>query len=55
MVPDLRQSPVPLLDSSFLPGEEDWAVVEALHGANDGFDPDEDRYSGLGLAAGDFD
>jgi hypothetical protein len=44
---------VPLLDASFLPAEEDWAVLESLQ-AN-GLDDDEDRFAGLGLAAGDFD
>ena len=45
---------VPLLDASFLPAEEDWAVLEALH-ADFGFDDDDDRFAGIGLAAGDFD
>ncbi|HSV16878.1 MAG TPA: hypothetical protein VLR71_00610 [Casimicrobiaceae bacterium] len=47
-------SSVPLLDASFLPAEEDWAVLEALH-ANDFVDDDEDRFAGFGLSAGDFD
>ena len=46
---------VPLLDASFLPAEEDWALLEALNANGDGFDPDEDRLAGLGLAAGDVD
>ena len=46
---------VPLLDASFLPAEEDWAVLEALYANDAGFDDDEDRFAGLGLAAGDFD
>ena len=50
----IATSSVPLLDASFLPAEEDWAVLEALH-ANDLDDDDEDRFAGLGLAAGDFD
>ena len=40
-------SSVPLLDASFLPAEEDWAVLEALH-ANDFADDDEDRFAGFG-------
>ena len=50
----IATSSVPLLDATFLPAEEDWAVLEALH-ANDLADDDEDRFAGLGLAAGDFD
>jgi hypothetical protein len=46
---------VPLLDASFLPAEEDWAVLEALHASADGLDPDEDRFADLGLSAGDFE
>ena len=46
---------VPLLDASYLPAEEDWALLEALNANGDRFDPDEDRLAGLGLAAGDFD
>ena len=45
---------VPLLDASFLPAEEEWEVIEALH-ANDGAFDDDDRLAGFGLAAGDFD
>jgi hypothetical protein len=46
---------VPLLDASYLPAEEDWALLESLNAGGNGFDPDEDRLAGLGLAAGDFD
>ncbi|HEY1327655.1 MAG TPA: hypothetical protein VGI14_12000 [Casimicrobiaceae bacterium] len=46
---------VPLLDASYLPTEEDWALLEALNATGDGFDPDEDRFAGLGVSAGDFD
>ena len=48
-------SAVPLLDASFLPAEEDWAVLEALHTNDGGLDADEDRYADLGLSAGDFE
>lgn len=51
----ITASRVPLLDASYLPAEEDWALLEALHANGDGFDPDEDRLAGLGVAAGDFD
>ena len=55
-MPPLATSPaVPLLDASFLPAEEDWAVLEALHTNADGLDPDEDRFADLGLSAGDFE
>jgi len=50
----LPAASVPLLDASFLPAEEDWAVLESLH-ADFGLDDDEDRFAGLGLSAGDFD
>jgi hypothetical protein len=46
---------VPLLDASCLPAEDDWELLEALNANGNGFDPDEDRLAGLGLAAGDFD
>jgi hypothetical protein len=46
---------VPLLDASFLPAEEEWEVIEALHGGDSGFDADDDRLAGFGVAAGDFD
>ena len=45
---------VPLLDASYLPGDEDWAVLESIQAAGFG-DDDDDRYAGLGVAAGDFD
>jgi hypothetical protein len=45
---------VPLLDASFLPAEEEWEVIEALHASESGFD-DDDRLAGFGLSAGDFD
>jgi len=45
---------VPLLDASFLPAEEDWALLESIQGTGIGED-DEDRFSGLGVPAGDFD
>ena len=45
---------VPLLDASFLPAEEDWAVLESIQAAGFG-DDDEDRFAGLGVSAGDFD
>jgi hypothetical protein len=51
----IATSSVPLLDASFLPAEEDWAVLEALHANDFGFDDDEDRFAGLGVSAGDFD
>ena len=47
-------SSIPLLDASFLPAEEDWAVVESLHANDIGFD-DDDPLAGLGVAAADFD
>jgi len=50
----IASTSVPLLDASFLPAEEDWAVLEALHANESGFDDDDDRFAGLGLAAGDF-
>ena len=45
---------MPLLDASFLPAEEEWEVIEALHASDGGFD-DDDRLAGFGLSAGDFD
>jgi hypothetical protein len=48
-------SSIPLLDASFLPAEEDWAVLESLHANDIGFDDDDDRLAGLGVVAGDFD
>lgn len=47
--------PVPLLDATNLPAEEDWEMLEALNAGGHGFDPDEDRFAGLGFSAGDFD
>ena len=56
LAPPLGSSPaVPLLDASFLPAEEDWALLESLHANADGLDPDEDRFAELGLSAGDFE
>jgi hypothetical protein len=55
IAPPLAEPAVPLLDASFLPAEEDWAVLEALHSHADGLDPDEDRFADLGLSAGDFE
>jgi hypothetical protein len=55
MLPEMHQPSIPLLDASSLPAEEDWAVLEALGSAGDSFDPDEDRYAGFGVSAGDFD
>ena len=52
--PALPAATVPLLDASFLPAEEDWAVLESLHANDFGFD-DDDRFAGFGVAAGDFD
>jgi len=46
---------VPLLDASFLPAEEEWEVIEALHGNGGRFDADEDSLAEFGLSAGDFD
>lgn len=48
-------STAPLLDASYLPAEEDWALLEALNAGGDRFDPDEDRLAGLGLSPGEFD
>ena len=48
-------SSVPLLDASFLPAEEDWAVLEAFCPGGSGFDPDDDRFAEFGVSAGDFD
>jgi hypothetical protein len=47
-------STVPLLDASFLPAEEDWAVLEALN-LNAGTFDDDDRFADFGVPAGDFD
>ena len=55
LVSPLSTPPVPLLDASSLPAEEDWAVLEALQTGGDGLDPDEDRFADLGLSAGDFE
>ena len=46
---------VPLLDASFLPAEEEWEVLEALHARNGGFDADDDHLAGFGVSAGDYD
>jgi hypothetical protein len=54
-LPEPRLPSIPLLDASSLPAEEDWAVLEALQSTGDSFDPDEDRYAGFGVTAGDFD
>jgi hypothetical protein len=51
----LHAQSVPLLDASFLPAEEEWEVLEALHAGADGLDFDEDRFAGVGFSAGDFD
>lgn len=55
LVSPLAQPVVPLLDASFLPAEEDWAVLGALETNDDGLDPVEDRFADLGLSAGDFE
>lgn len=46
---------VPLLDATFLPAEEDWAVLESLNLNGNGFDHDDDRFADFGVSAGDFD
>jgi hypothetical protein len=46
---------VPLLDATFLPAEEDWAVLEGFLPNGAGFDPDDDRFADFGVSAGDFD
>jgi hypothetical protein len=51
----LQTPAVPLLDASFLPADEEWEVLEALHASGDGLDPVEDRFADLGLSAGDFE
>ncbi|MGH8802571.1 MAG: hypothetical protein ACREX6_09820 [Casimicrobiaceae bacterium] len=55
ILPGARQPSIPVLDASYLPVEEDWAVLEALHGSNDNFDPDDDRYAVFGVITGHFD
>lgn len=39
----------PLLESSDLPGAEDWSVIESLH-FNDSQDLDDDRFATLAVA-----
>ena len=46
---------VPLLDATFLPAEEDWAVLEAFCPNDGALDVDEDRFADFGVSAGDFD
>jgi hypothetical protein len=46
---------VPLLDATFLPAEEDWAVLEAFTPRAGGFEIDDDRFAEFGVSAGDFD
>ena len=53
--PSIIAPSVPLLDASFLPAEDEWEVIAALHAGEAGFDGDEDRLSDFGLSAGDFD
>jgi hypothetical protein len=49
-------SPVPLLDASSLPAEEDWHVVESFRIDPDaGADPVDDSYAGVGIPALAFD
>ena len=46
---------IPLLDASSLPSDDDWALLEAIsnaHGARSSdFEPDSDRFGGIGLRA----
>jgi len=49
---------IPVLDAGDLPGEDDWAVIEALgvdHDAAIDHDVQYDRYGSLMLAPGAFD
>jgi len=46
---------IPLLDATFLPAEEDWAVLEAFCPNAGGLDADDDRFAEFGVSAGDFD
>ena len=41
----------PLLESSDLPGAEDWSVLESLH-CDDSFELDDDRFATISVAAG---
>jgi hypothetical protein len=45
-------NPVPLLDASFLPAEEDWHVVDSLRiDSESNADPVDDSYAGLGITS----
>ena len=41
----------PLLESSDLPGSEDWSVLEGLH-CEGSFDEEDDRFATLNVASG---
>jgi len=47
-------NPIPLLDASSLPADDDWALLESINASADGvgdFDSDADRYARLRVNA----
>lgn len=48
------EHPIPLLDASSLPSDDDWALLESIQAVADGsvdFEPDVDRFGCIGLRA----
>ena len=46
---------IPLLDSTYLPAAEDWAVVESLGNCGFDGDPDDDRFAAMSVGADSFE
>ena len=47
-------NPIPLLDASSLPSDDDWALLESIHAHADAsadFDSDADRFAQLRVSA----
>ena len=47
-------NPIPLLDASSLPADDDWALLESINGAADAwedFDSDADRFAQIRVSA----
>jgi hypothetical protein len=47
-------NPIPLLDASSLPSDDDWALLEAIHAGADtsgDFDSETDRFARFGVSA----
>ncbi|HJU22221.1 MAG TPA: hypothetical protein VJ891_06900 [Casimicrobiaceae bacterium] len=46
------EHPIPLLDASSLPSDDDWTLLESIHAVADAsldFEPDLDRFDRIGL------